>query len=327
MKLPSTVESKPSENAEMVELERPNLSKTENGQESSSGDSGTSSVPMSPAPSQQGSDKSGSGGVVLTANASVSTAVAPNSPSSPSKAKNLDASPTSQKQTVVISRRAVATPPPGPLIYTPKENEFGQNFKILPVSCQIRELQTIIRDKNTSRSDFKFYADRLIRLVIEDSLNLLPFRHHEIMTPTGSMYDGLKYERGNCGVSIVRSGESMEAGLRDCCRSIRIGKILVESDADTHEAHVVYARFPDDIQFRKVLLMYPIMSTGNTVIKSVNVLKEHLVQEENIILANLFCTPTAVRTVLSTFPNMKILTSEVHPIAPNHFGQRYFGTD
>lgn len=54
-------------------------------------------------------------------------------------------------------------------------------------------------------------------------------------------------------------------GLRDCCRSIRIGKILVESDTDTHEAHVVYAKFPEDIARRQVLLMYPIMSTGNTV--------------------------------------------------------------
>mgnify|MGYP002715767751 FL=1 len=51
----------------------------------------------------------------------------------------------------------------------------------------------------------------------------------------------------------------MEQGLRDCCRSIRIGKILIESDSDTHEAKVVYARFPDDIADRKVLLMYPIM--------------------------------------------------------------------
>jgi len=59
----------------------------------------------------------------------------------------------------------------------------------------------------------------------------------------------------------------MEQGLRDCCRSIRIGKILVESDANTHEARVVYARFPDDIGSRQVLLMYPIMSTGNTVLQ------------------------------------------------------------
>lgn len=52
----------------------------------------------------------------------------------------------------------------------------------------------------------------------------------------------------------------MEQGLRDCCRSIRIGKILIESDFDTHEAKVVYAKFPDDIAERKILLMYPIMS-------------------------------------------------------------------
>lgn len=68
-------------------------------------------------------------------------------------------------------------------------------------------------------------------------------------------------------MSIVRSGEAMEQGLRDCCRSIRIGKILVESDAETHVAKVVYARFPDDIAKRQVLLMYPIMSTGNTVVQ------------------------------------------------------------
>lgn len=92
--------------------------------------------------------------------------------------------------------------------------------------------------------------------------------------------------------------------------------------------------------------MYPIMSTGNTVIQSVKVLKEHGVKEECIILSNLFCTPAAVQTVMKSFPKvkiqqishqitltvrvslqLKILTSEVHPVAPNHFGQKYFGTD
>ena len=119
----------------------------------------------------------------------------------------------------------------------------------------VLQLQTILRDKSTNRSDFKFYADRLIRLVIEESLNQLPYSECSVVTPTGAIYDGLKYRSGNCGVSIVRSGEAMEQGLRDCCRSIRIGKILVESDADTSVAKVVYARFPDDVAKRQVLLM------------------------------------------------------------------------
>ncbi|CAH2075576.1 unnamed protein product, partial [Iphiclides podalirius] len=205
--------------------------------------------------------------------------------------------------------------------------QFGDSLSLLPSNDNIKELQTILRDKNTSRSDFKFYADRLIRLVIEESLNNLPFTDCEVVTPTGALYKGLKYGAGNCGVSIVRSGEAMEQGLRDCCRSIRIGKILVESDTDTHEAHVVYAKFPEDIARRQVLLMYPIMSTGNTVKQAVNVLRQHGVKEERIILSNLFCTPAAVQAVVDYVPRMKILTSELHPVAPNHFGQKYFGTD
>merc|ERR1719318_1230584 len=105
---------------------------------------------------------------------------------------------------------------------------LGGKFKVLTSTDQIKELQTIIRDKDTSRSDFKFVADRLIRMVIEEGLNQLPYQ--------------------------------------DCCRSMRIGKILVDSDVETHEAHVVFAKFPDDISSRKVLLLYPIMSSGNKVL-------------------------------------------------------------
>nr|CAG4641041.1 EOG090X09VM [Eulimnadia texana] len=205
--------------------------------------------------------------------------------------------------------------------------DYGPNFRVLVTNDQLKELQTIIRDKNTTRSDFKFYADRLIRLVIEESLNQLPYKPCTVTTPIGCEYEGLRYDKGNCGVSIVRSGEAMEQGLRDCCRSIRIGKILIDSDHDTHEAKVVYAKFPEDICKRKVLLLYPIMSTGNTVLKAVSVLKDHNVPEENIILVNLFCTPQATQTIVAAFPQMKILTTEIHPVAPNHFGQKYFGTD
>lgn len=77
----------------------------------------------------------------------------------------------------------------------------------------------------------------------------------------GHIFNGVKFLRGNCGVSIMRSGEAMERGLRDCCRSMRIGKILIQTDEDyTKEAKVFYAKLPPDIENRKVLLMYPILS-------------------------------------------------------------------
>ena len=51
----------------------------------------------------------------------------------------------------------------------------------------------------------------------------------------------------------------MERGLRDCCRSMRIGKMLIMSDEGMKEAKVFYAKFPPDINSRNILLMYPIM--------------------------------------------------------------------
>ncbi|XP_052810365.1 uracil phosphoribosyltransferase homolog isoform X2 [Mya arenaria] len=210
-----------------------------------------------------------------------------------------------------------------------KENyediDFGSNFIRLKANDNVRELQTVLRDRSTSRSDFVFYADRLIRLVVEEGLNQLPYRECQVTTPTGCKYDGLAYEKGNCCVSIMRSGEAMEQSVRDCCRSIRIGKILIHSDEDTHDARVVYSKLPPDIANRKVLLLYPI-GTGNTVIKALNVLKENKVEERNVVLLNLFITPQAVKALIDKFPDLTILTSEVHPVAPNHFGQKYFGT-
>ncbi|XP_062402274.1 uracil phosphoribosyltransferase homolog [Sardina pilchardus] len=200
-------------------------------------------------------------------------------------------------------------------------------LKLLPLNDQIRELQTIIRDKSTSRGDFVFCAERLIRLVVEEGLNQLPYSECTVTTPTGHKYDGVKFERGNCGVSIMRSGEAMEQGLRDCCRSICIGKILIQSDEETQKAKVYYSKFPPDISRRKVLLMYPILSTGNTVIEAVRVLREHRLQAKHIILLSLFSTPHGAKSIIQEFPDITILTTEVHPVAPTHFGQRYFGTD
>lgn len=37
---------------------------------------------------------------------------------------------------------------------------------------------------------------------------------------TGLEYDGVGFEGKICGISIMRAGEAMEAGLRECCRFV-----------------------------------------------------------------------------------------------------------
>lgn len=120
----------------------------------------------------------------------------------------------------------------------------------------------MIRDKNTARGDFVFYSNRIIRLLVEEGLNHLPVKEMTITTPVGRNYDGVQFEGKICGVSIMRAGESMEQGLRDCCRSVRIGKILIQRDEETSKPRLFYAKLPEDIAKRWVLLLDPMLATG-----------------------------------------------------------------
>jgi uridine kinase len=63
--------------------------------------------------------------------------------------------------------------------------------------------------------------------VVEAGLGHLPFYERTVVTPTGHQYVGVDFAKKLCGVSIIRSGESMENALRACCKGIKIGKILV----------------------------------------------------------------------------------------------------
>ncbi|KAJ1983245.1 hypothetical protein H4R34_001401 [Dimargaris verticillata] len=224
---------------------------------------------------------------------------------------------------------------------------------VLEPTQQLKALLTIIRNRETSRGDFIFYSDRIIRLLVEEGkwLNHLPVVESVIETPTGSQYQGVDFLGKICGVSIMRAGESMEQGIRDCCRSVRIGKILIQRDEETAEAKLYYAKLPTDIATRYVLLLDPMLvslslrpaedvlprvapitqsrlltlitfrayftllmsrpATGGSAIRAIQVLLDHGVQEERILFLNLLCAPEGIRAVMGQYPRMQIVTADI----------------
>ncbi|MBA0699419.1 hypothetical protein Goari_001059, partial [Gossypium aridum] len=61
------------------------------------------------------------------------------------------------------------------------------NLYVIQSTFQIRGMHTLIRDSQTTKHDFVFYADRLIRLVVEHGLGHLPFTEKQVITPTGKL--------------------------------------------------------------------------------------------------------------------------------------------
>ncbi|CAM8945430.1 unnamed protein product [Rhodiola kirilowii] len=209
------------------------------------------------------------------------------------------------------------------------------NVSVIQSTFQIRGMHTLIRDREISKHDFVFYSDRLIRLVVEHGLGHLPFTEKQIVTPTGAIYTGVDFCKKLCGVSIVRSGESMENALRACCKGIKIGKILIHRDGDNGK-QLIYEKLPLDISERHVLLLDPVLATGNSANQAIELLIERGVPESHIIFLNLISAPEGINCVCKRFPALTIVTSEIdvslnedYRVIPGlgEFGDRYFGTD
>ncbi|KAF4548001.1 Uracil phosphoribosyltransferase-like protein [Elsinoe fawcettii] len=207
------------------------------------------------------------------------------------------------------------------------------NIHVLPQTPQLIALLTMIRDKNTKRADFIFYSNRIIRLLVEEGLNHLPVIPKTITTPVGRTYDGVKFEGQICGVSIMRAGESMEQGLRDCCRSVRIGKILIQRDEETSQPRLFYDKLPEDIKDRWVLLLDPMLATGGSALMAVEVLLKKGVPEERILFLNLIASPEGAENFAKKYPKVRIVTAfvdsgldERNYIVPGlgDFGDRFF---
>ncbi|KAG2678572.1 hypothetical protein I3760_11G008700 [Carya illinoinensis] len=209
------------------------------------------------------------------------------------------------------------------------------NLNVILSTFQIRGMHTLIRDREIAKHDFVFYSDRLIRLVVEHGLGYLPFTEKQVITPTGSVYTGVNFCKKLCGVSIIRSGESMENALRACCKGIKIGKILIHRTGDNGK-QLIYEKLPKDISKRHVLLLDPVLATGNSAIQAIGLLVRKGVPESQILFLNLISAPEGIHRVYKQFPSLKIVTSEID-VALNDefhvlpgmgdFGDRYFGTD
>ncbi len=210
-----------------------------------------------------------------------------------------------------------------------------KNLTVLPYTPQLKALFTIIRNQDTKRNEFIFYSDRVIRLLIEEALNHLPTQEKIVTTPTGAQFSGSEFLGKLCAVPIVRAGESMEKAVREVCRAIRIGKILIQRDEETTLPKLIYEKLPEDIGKRHVLLLDPMLATGGSVCKAIEVLKGHGVSEEKIIFVNLISSPKGIETFQRCAPETKIITGFIDPELNNKayiipglgdFGDLYFGT-
>lgn len=181
-------------------------------------------------------------------------------------------------------------------------------------------IHTILRDYTTPREEFRFFADRLSTLVIETALSHLPTRTKPITTRTGIDHVGQQLDilPGHlCGVSILRSGASLEKGLRRVIRDCPIGSMLIQSERDSGEPLLYDLALPscittslDSASKSFVLLLDAQIGTGAAALMAVRVLLDHGVPEGNILLCTILVSKMGgVWALRAAFPEVRIVSS------------------
>uniref|UniRef100_A0A1I8J4V9 Uridine kinase n=2 Tax=Macrostomum lignano TaxID=282301 RepID=A0A1I8J4V9_9PLAT len=219
------------------------------------------------------------------------------------------------------------------------------NVRVLEQTQQVRHLHTVLRNRNTERDEFVFYANRLMRLLFEHALGGLPessWQKVTVTAPDGSSYEGVRRATtasgaaaSLVGVSVLRAGETMEPALAAVAKDVRLGKILIQTNPETREPELHYHRLPTSIAESQVILMDATVATGAAAMMAVRVLLDHDCPEQNITFCTLVASAAGVSAIAYAFPKLRLVTTAIDPglsdayyIEPGvgNFGDRYFGT-
>ncbi|WLS79844.1 uracil phosphoribosyltransferase [Erwinia pyri] len=204
------------------------------------------------------------------------------------------------------------------------------NVHVLPHSDWLSYSHLRMRDRMANLAVFTHHANQVIRLLLQNAAQFLPYTNDAVTTPIGDLFAGKALTRSICGVSVIRAGESMEAEFRSMFPNQPIGKILIQRDKESKLPH-----FPPGIAGMSVMLFEPMLATGGSLLKAIDVLKESGVAIENIIVVNVLASPFGIQRLAETWPSLTIMTSSIETgmtesafMRPGigDFGDRYFGT-
>mmetsp|Transcript_13685 Transcript_13685/g.33068 ORF Transcript_13685/g.33068 Transcript_13685/m.33068 type:complete len:326 (-) Transcript_13685:459-1436(-) len=244
--------------------------------------------------------------------------------------------------------------------------EYNQKIAVAGGQHVHRGMFTTMRSLATASPEFVKAADRSMTLLAEDALAHFPQTRRLGETPSGGQFRGyVSVINDNnksssttttttgpnssssssssssflTAVSIVRSGDALLEVVRRLDPTIKVGKILIQRDETSEQKHAVlkYHKLPHDVHRGYVLLCDPMLATGGSAIKALEVLTEQYnVCPTRIIFANMISCPQGLRAVLSKFPALlKIVTVAIDPslnsdkyIVPGlgDYGDRYYDT-
>jgi uracil phosphoribosyltransferase len=192
---------------------------------------------------------------------------------------------------------------------------------------------TYVRAADTTTDNFRRLVREIAAMLAYEVTRDLPTETITITTPVANCESPVISGKKLCLVSILRAGNGMLDGMIDLLPGARVGHIGLYRDPETLEPVEYYFKVPEDIHDRLVIVVDPMLATGNSAIAALNRLKE--VGVSSLKLVNLIASPEGIKAVQAAHPDVPITVASVDERLNEHgyivpglgdAGDRIFGT-
>jgi uracil phosphoribosyltransferase len=192
---------------------------------------------------------------------------------------------------------------------------------------------TLMRKKETSTNSFRRLLTEMSALLAYEVSRDMPMHEVTIETPLektqSKMIDGKKI----VFMPIMRAGSGLLEGMLSVIPGARIAHIGLYRDPKTLVAVEYYFKYPHGMEERDVIVVDPMLATGNTAIAAVDRLKE--LNPKSIKFVCIVTCPEGVAAFQDAHPDVPLYAVAIDRELDDHgyirpglgdAGDRVFGT-
>lgn len=193
---------------------------------------------------------------------------------------------------------------------------------------------TLMRRMETHTQDFRRLLKEISLLLAYEVTRDLPIRYDRIQTPLAEMKAPvLAAEKNMVIVSIMRAGQGLLDGMLELIPTAKVGHIGLYREPTTLTVVEYYLKLPHDVASRDMLVVDPMLATGNSAVAAVDRLKE--ASPLSIKFVCLLAAPEGISHFHEQHPDIPIYTGAIDERLDEHgyiipglgdAGDRLYGT-
>jgi uracil phosphoribosyltransferase len=169
---------------------------------------------------------------------------------------------------------------------------------------------TLMRQTHTSTAKFRQLLKEIGMLLAYEVTRDLPLKYEQIKTPIAlTLAPVLAPEKKLVVVSIMRAGQGLLESILELIPSARVGHIGLYRDPATLMSIEYYFKVPDDIEHRDVLIVDPMLATGNSAVAAADRIKE--VNPKSIKFLCLLAAPEGIKHFHEQHPDVPVYAAAI----------------